>query len=1046
MADQKIRRDRAIKCAEDELNKIDYKWSIIKSEKYNPVTIALQMLDTSSLGKSHQDFHRYHSNLSKTLEGIAEEYYEGFNNSIHTFSGLYDKLSSASLSVKKTKASLIKAKKMLMEPREDLNQLYLKSKQLSELVTLLNRIEEINKLPLEIKKNVENKQFLVAVSQLVEAIQFLFDPELRPIEALSGLRQLMEREKDDVTQVIIEELHNHIYLKSPYCVQGLDFLESKTELARRMTDKFKKNERANKRERRGSISNPKNDINFESNDSPESDSFAYIDLLMESLLVLNRVDNAIDAINDRVRWELSHVVDIVISEVEYRGKVSEMAAVGAINDEIPRTSLRDQMIFQDFIRTLYLKFMTIINYHDHLIEVIKNLKNRERYSFNPKKLQDTKPKTITSYNKNLLWAAMIHEILMILTYYLIPSGKDQNDVLEQTKLNSNKSSHSKLLFIVRENKDVKNKSEEIFKKVFENYKASRDTSFNSRRSAIENTIAVDHYATDSASHRHKALVNPSIELAPILFSSTAQFISEATLASEYNISDNSKEINISKGNEESTGFLKRFYTQVFTPEAEAQINSIFYKALASSDIFQPLYSYHSENERPIFRSASILAPLIRSHELLHSSLGFEVFGDRWGSLVEIIEKYYERILTKYHDILTTSEAKKATCAEWAKDERLAELLARQFSNRIKTQYKDSVDIHNLQKQTDFEIEVINSLKLERSLFYDELIFDCKKLVFLAQLRQSLKYVYDKVTDIQELQLESLPRNIRNPTDTRSKIKQSLNYYRNLSNECLILLRVEIITHIIYYLDLATREGDYYIYDDEESKTSPDQYILALNADLNSLYEKLSTYLFDFELTFLFDGVSFIMAHYLIAGSKYIKSFNAMGCKKMYKNIVCLQQNLTNISFTPENGLSSATMYYSLYENEINESKSGYILKHISENGVLYTFQEYKRILDLVFQEKANKNSSNNPSVERDQMKDYSIFMSKLRVLVPELEVYEPPGTKKPINTHASNSRINSSNGNLHAENGLKQAVSFSDIGLSSLSLKPNNIFGQGLFK
>ncbi|OMJ24546.1 putative exocyst complex component sec8 [Smittium culicis] len=204
------------------------------------------MLDSSSLGKRHEDFKQYHNKLNATLEGIADEYYGGFNNSILTFSGLYEKISSASNSVNSTKNNLIKAKKMLTEKRDGLDQLYMKSKQLSEIVLLLNRIEEINKLPSEVALNIEKKKFLTAVSQIVQAMQFLFDPELRPIEALAGLRQQ------------------------------------------------KKKDKLSKKERGGSFSYLNSETKWETSDNPETDSFGYIELIIESLLILDKASDAVD--------------------------------------------------------------------------------------------------------------------------------------------------------------------------------------------------------------------------------------------------------------------------------------------------------------------------------------------------------------------------------------------------------------------------------------------------------------------------------------------------------------------------------------------------------------------------------------------------------------------------------------------------------------------------------------------------------------------------------------------------------------------------------
>ncbi|OMJ28345.1 putative exocyst complex component sec8 [Smittium culicis] len=253
------------------------------------------MLDSSSLGKRHEDFMQYHNKLNATLEGIADEYYGGFNNSILTFSGLYEKISSASNSVNSTKNNLIKAKKMLTEKRDGLDQLYMKSKQLSEIVLLLNRIEEINKLPSEVALNIEKKKFLTAVSQIVQAMQFLFDPELRPIEALAGLRQQLEREKENITQVMIEELHNHLYLKSPYCEKGLIFDDdSKDDFNTDPNTSRKKKDKLSKKERGGSFSYLNSETKWETSDNPETDSFSYIELIIESLLLLDKAGDAVD--------------------------------------------------------------------------------------------------------------------------------------------------------------------------------------------------------------------------------------------------------------------------------------------------------------------------------------------------------------------------------------------------------------------------------------------------------------------------------------------------------------------------------------------------------------------------------------------------------------------------------------------------------------------------------------------------------------------------------------------------------------------------------
>ncbi|KAJ2474945.1 exocyst subunit, partial [Coemansia sp. RSA 2320] len=167
----------------------------IKRSDFNPVSLALQMMDSSSLGKSYEEFCYYYNQLNESLDGIVNEYYGGFNDSILTFSGLHDRIQDASGSVNHVKSNLQKVRRMILEERGNLDQLYTKSNQLGAIVSILNRFEEVKRLPDELSGYAREKKFLTAASKLVQDMEFVFDPELNPIEALAGLRQQLEKEK-----------------------------------------------------------------------------------------------------------------------------------------------------------------------------------------------------------------------------------------------------------------------------------------------------------------------------------------------------------------------------------------------------------------------------------------------------------------------------------------------------------------------------------------------------------------------------------------------------------------------------------------------------------------------------------------------------------------------------------------------------------------------------------------------------------------------------------------------------------------------------------
>jgi exocyst complex component 4 len=86
-----------------------------------------------------------------------------------------------------------------------------------------------------------------------------------------------------------------------------------------------------------------------------------------------------------------------------------------------------------------------------------------------------------------------------------------------------------------------------------------------------------------------------------------------------------------------------------------------------------------------------------------------------------------------------------------------------------------------------------------------------------------------------------------------------------------------------------------------------------------------------------------MVHILISEANYIKRMNHHGAQKMIRNILALQQNLTN--FVPPSQsavMERARAYYQLYDYGTDN-----LIKSIRDNGPVFTFDEYCAILTLI---------------------------------------------------------------------------------------------------
>ncbi|KAI8324702.1 hypothetical protein GQ54DRAFT_55838 [Martensiomyces pterosporus] len=967
IASDEERKEQALRQAEDVIWQLPRSLDGIKRQDFNPVALALQMMDSSSLGKSYDEFQYHYAQLNESLDGIVNEYYGGFNDSILTFSGLHDRIQGASSSVNHVKSNLHKVRRMILEERGSLDQLYTKSNQLGAIVAILNRIEEVKKLPDELAGYVREKKFLTAVSKLVQDTQFVFDPELNPIEALSGLRQQLEKERGELLRLIIDELHNHIYLKSPYCERktgvegedgdhgaGSDAGENGTAAgtSQRAAGGSKGGDLLGHRRRKGSRKVKKTDSSDE--DNPETDSFAYVEMLLESLVTLDNTSEAMQEIKSSISLELSRLIDGIVSEVEERNKALIVKSKVVDQQDDGLVQATDREILFDFARILFARLETVLEYHDFVLDVVHSLDRRERYSVSSASSANERVRRTRLYSINDVWSAMKTEILALLKDYLIPEDKRTMGNIDITRSSGMKSG-VKDLFHMESNPEISDTVEALYSQIEGRFQ-DMTTSTHSKKKDVGITTIVDEYSDHQTSLQHKMLVEASIDHAPTLLNMALSFTKRVSplLASVTStaaapsvrrsmigdISTLSTQPPSQQGaakEQDPDEYLQVFFKKIFLPRAETHAMQLFDAVTSASDAFHIDPNTYF-NGRPIFRSAAALVPLFHSFGRLLNNLN-SFRGENWGILLQLSTKYYERCWGLFRELIRSPDNQTYTSVKWADTPDLLQLFDRKLKQAGSQARNDQgVDTEN-------EIRLEEKLKTERSLHLSELIFDVKRLVFIAQLHQTLEWLLLQLNKVSSERAKILNKHdgpvasalLKRHDADRAKV---VDRYRALSVQCLMVLRVEVRAHCTYYLDLATREGDYFL---DGDTPEPDQYIQALNADISTIEEKMEGCLPGDRLNLVFGGISILMSHTLITNTRYIKHLNDSGNRKMIRNILALQQNLTNIALPEESGLDKARKFYELYELGADG-----ILKHIAENGALFTFENYRRLIEFIY--------------------------------------------------------------------------------------------------
>ncbi|KAJ1998247.1 exocyst subunit, partial [Coemansia thaxteri] len=729
--------------------------------------------------------------------------------------------------------------------------------------------------------------------------------------ALAGLRQQLEKEKSDLLRLIIDELHNHIYLKSPYCerkmgVEGEDDVDgtgvgtaagiSADDGALGQKTPARGTDAAGRKKAKG-LRKAKRVLDDGDQNNPEADSFSYVEMLIESLVALDNTNEAMQEIKSSINLELARLIDGVINEVEERNKALIVKSkVSDQQDDVLAQDTEHEVLF-DFTRILFARLETVLEYHDYVLDVVRSLDRRERYSLSPTaNASHDRSRRARPYTIGDVWDAIRAEILALLKDYLIPADARTLGAIDVAQGIGAKPGIRDLFHMERIG-DVSDAAESLYSQIDSQFQ-DLTVSVSGKKRNTGTPAVIDEYADHQHNMRHKLLVEPNIEHAPVMLNTALAFtkrvapllgsvahgspsailpsVGRSMVGEMISSTPTSPNSALSPGSEPGADeYLQVFFKKAFLPRAEARAMQLFDSVTSASDAFDvDLNTYF--NGRPIFRSAAAIVPLLHSFgHLLNDLHSFR--GENWGILLQLSTKYYEKCWELFRDTIRSPENQVYTSAKWSETPDLLQL----FNQKLK--------LANLRARSgdqggdvDKEIRLEEGLKTERSLHLSELIFDVKRLVCAAQLHQTLEWLLmqlDKVAADRAKMLSGYDGATSTALLKRHEADKAkvVSRYHALSVQCLMTLRIEVRAHCTYYLDLATREGSYKL---DSDAVEPDQYIQALNADISTIEEKMESCLPADRLNLIFGGISVLMAHILIVNTRYIRHFNDAGNRKM----------------------------------------------------------------------------------------------------------------------------------------------------------------------
>lgn len=906
---------------EQVLQYIQQNWEFMTKDQCIPIEVALKLMDSSSLGLANQAgrFRQTHDELQQALKGIVNEHHQGFNSSIGTFHQIQSSLQSSQHRVRTLKSSLASAKSQLSTAKPELKEFATTSQSYDDMLQILDVIEKLQLVPERLEARISEKRFLTAVDILQDALRMIRKTEMEKIGALSDLRTYLSNQEVSLTDILIEELHSHLYLKSPYC-------EDRWKEYAHNQVKGDISERA-QTDARGRLlyyfldeldtSEPMTD---DSAHNPEQDTFQYIRLVIEALNKMGCLEVAVDTIEQRLPVELFKVVDKSNNEVVQRHPSILRAYAsrkGGKKTEIESDDIRSTLL-NDLMWTLYARFEAIAESHRVVHDVVVGIIRREG--------SGSSSASLTRGFKEL-WKLYQSEMRSLLHDYLATDGDasyrtGQGQASAGSAFSRTPRDRNKRMFKLS---DVDTKSPEISNE-------RKDLAFILKSSVpglvtdskkAEDSVASTSTKLDGSATGHKLLVQPSVFNMGILLPPSLDFLNRL------------KEV-VPPGSDivmsTLTSFLDDFLVNVFHPQLDETLVELSAQIFIEVDSFNEDPNWSSHSKKPIFKGTAHFFTLVTAFckmldNLPHDQAFSQLIIDQMDTYAQKCADWYKTLASRSQPSSTGRQMKAPGI--WAESEQMEDLIAQ----LIQSDPSDTENLSQLvQNEIDLLIEAVNAEPLDQG----DMIQDKKSIVGLCLLFTSMKwlatkianlrYISDRASDSSNAETTGQRHNRRwtvlsssEPraetarvylplsSETVEHFDRVVSTYHSLSNRALRTLHLSIRSTILHSLDTSIPTTLYI----DTLLSDPSPSILSLNSSLVSFDTTVSTYIPSSSYTHITRGLASLMDTYLLSLlTTRLVRLNAHGCALMQLNILVLQQNLKNIEHAA--ALPHAALFFDLF--------------------------------------------------------------------------------------------------------------------------------------
>ncbi|KIW75401.1 hypothetical protein Z517_10142 [Fonsecaea pedrosoi CBS 271.37] len=945
---------RPPKSMDEILRHIQSNWKDMEGDECVPVKMALRLMDPSSLGLADKegDFANTHVDLQKCLKSVVNEHYADFNSAVGTYHKIQNAIRDSQSRVRHLKLGLMNVKDGMLTTRPELRTLAEKSGELDDMLVTLSKIESFKLIPGKLEEKISEKKFLGAVDILMDSLKNITKSEFDGIGAISDLRSYFNNQESTLLDILIEELHDHLYLRSPYCKDRWKGKKANGEDRDPKDNMMAVGINAWDRPFSHYLSNVDlmTPMVEDPTKNPETDTFYYIHMIIESLNKLGQLGEAVSRIEQRMPIELYKVAEKTNHDIDAKYPSHLRAQFNKANRKTYSLQVNDgrAQVLSDFLWTLYSKFEAIAESHRVLHEVIGGIAVREKAS---------KPDKYTTGFKEL-WKLYQMEMRSILHDYLATDGDHltlrsglggtaNTDVFARPQRDRNKKMF-RLAEMDQKSESMKAEEDELN----EILKSSVPGLVSKSRGRDGSDLITDRSGQDSSVAAHKLLVEPGVFNMTILLPPSLTFLQRLK-----DIVPSTAHIPMST----LTTFLDDFLINVFHPQLEEAVTELCAQAMIDLEAFSEDTQWTKHSPHPIFKGTVSFMALIRAFSGMLSSIPQDQIFTQL--LIDQLVTYYDKCYGFYKALVsrvassdndqngsTTLSTKTAASLAASGD---VHDVALELLNYDKSTNKSMSRPSMIAK----EVQTLLSTTKTNPLSAYDIISDPKSVHQLSLLYNSMQWLAAALAQIRHVESGthtglsharsgSQNRSVRRWTlitslrsggsskspsypgavvpvflpltpETTIPFDTVVSSFRSLAQTCLLTLHIDVRCGIIHQLSRTLRGPDSntsptspsdnrdsagappldsglypYVLPSPPSSASP--LILELNNDLIAFDSNIASFLGTRERNFILRGLSQLVDRYLVAAADAIGVMNTNGAERVRIDTMVVQQNLRAI--------------------------------------------------------------------------------------------------------------------------------------------------------